>query len=621
MHQPKSFRFQLRFFALLFIYTCCCTFSLYLAYYLRYDFIIPEDVQIERWESLIWFIPFELLLLYMFGQFNGLLSYFRLPDLYRIFSAFTIASTTLLFLWFLFGGNYVPPRGVILADYILSILSITIFRVALRIYRERFLNSKSHTHTAQRVAIIGAGDVGATLVADLLMRRSLGMRPIIFLDDNRKKIGSHIHGIPVVGTPDNLEAIKNAYMIDKVILALPSSASQRIRKITESARALNIKAELVPSWHDIASGRIKASRIRSVELEDILGREPVKLDSEHIRDLLKSKSVLVTGAGGSIGSELCRQIAAKTPNKLILVEQSEGQLFQIEQELIEDGYKGIIFAVVADILDEPRMNHIFKQYQPSIVFHAAAHKHVPMMEYQPHEAIKNNVLGTDILTRLAAKFHVERFVFISTDKAINPTNVMGATKRMAEIITQSNQCLPDNKTNFMAVRFGNVLGSSGSVIPIFKKQIAAGGPITVTHPEVTRYFMTIPEAVGLVLQCATQGNGGEIFILDMGQPMKIVDVARQLAELSGFKPEVDIEIKYVGLRPGEKLFEELLYNKEEVTSTNHPRILRLKSQPQAHAAIQATATWIRDDLYHFSANDLKKRLQDFVPEYSPFIDQ
>lgn len=243
------------------------------------------------------------------------------------------------------------------------------------------------------------------------------------------------------------------------------------------------------------------------------------------------------------------------------------------------------------------------------------------MEYQPHEAIKNNILGTEILTHLAAQYHVERFVFISTDKAINPTNVMGATKRMAEIITQLKQCLTDNKINFMAVRFGNVLGSSGSVILIFKKQIAAGGPITVTHPEVTRYFMTIPEAVGLVLQCATQGNGGEIFILDMGQPMKIIDVARQLAELSGFKPKVDIEIKYTGLRPVEKLFEELLYNKEEATQTNHPRIMRLKSPEQSLETVQAKATWIRDDLYHFPANDLKKRLQDFMPEYSPYIDQ
>jgi FlaA1/EpsC-like NDP-sugar epimerase len=350
-----------------------------------------------------------------------------------------------------------------------------------------------------------------------------------------------------------------------------------------------------------------------------LGREPVKLETENIRSILEDQVVMVTGAGGSIGSELCRQIAAFNPEKLLLVEQSEVQIFQIEQELIGLGYDGAFVPLVADILDYPRMNSIFEQYRPQVVFHAAAHKHVPMMENSPGEAVKNNSLGTAQVAELALEYEVKRFVLISTDKAINPTSVMGATKRLAEIFLQSLGASQPSVTKFMAVRFGNVLGSSGSVVPIFNKQIAAGGPVRVTHPEVTRYFMTIPEAVGLVLQSAAQGEGGEIFVLDMGKPVKIVDLARQLIELSGLKPDVDIEIEFTGLRPGEKLYEELSHASEDCVPTDHPKIMRFISRPTPLGVVREQFRELTQTLHLAEPDQLKILLLKAVPEYKPHV--
>jgi FlaA1/EpsC-like NDP-sugar epimerase len=329
---------------------------------------------------------------------------------------------------------------------------------------------------------------------------------------------------------------------------------------------------------------------------------------------------MVTGAGGSIGSELCRQIANRAPKRLVLVDHCEVQMFQIEQEMISLGHGSIVLPFVSTVLDVERMEWILQTYKPTIMFHAAAHKHVPMMEHQPVEAVKNNTVGTYQLARLATEHGVQRFVLISTDKAINPTSVMGCSKRMAEIAVQSLQQLPENQTNFCAVRFGNVLGSSGSVIPTFKRQIAEGGPVTVTHPEVTRYFMTIPEAVGLVLQAATQANGGEIFVLDMGQAIKIVDVARQLIELSGFQPEIDIEIKYVGLRPGEKLFEELQHKGEQFVETEHKRIYRFVAQPATPGQVEEWMQRLKQNLVPGQRNQVKQFLTQVVPEYTPYLE-
>jgi FlaA1/EpsC-like NDP-sugar epimerase len=377
----------------------------------------------------------------------------------------------------------------------------------------------------------------------------------------------------------------------------------------------------VPSLDQLASGPVRVSELRSVEVQDLLGRERVELDMAEIRVALEDRVVMVTGAGGSIGSELCRQIAAYHPRKLILLERSEPQAYQIEQELIRHGHKDRVVTVVADILNRARLRQVLATHRPHAVFHAAAHKHVPLMEHQPGEAIQNNAVGPLQLAEAAIEQGVERFILISTDKAINPTSVMGASKRLAEMCIQGLQDAHPDKTRFMAVRFGNVLGSSGSVIPTFQRQIAEGGPVTVTHPDMTRYFMTIPEAVMLVLQSAILGRGGEIFVLDMGQPVKIVDLARNMIELSGLKPDEDIEIKFVGLRPGEKLHEEISREQENLLPTTHQKILRFVGPRVSLSEIRAVLGELEQNLAEADTARFKLRLKKAVPEYCPYLNR
>ncbi len=613
-------------------YSILLVASFYLSYQLRFDFNLerngPGWAGKERW-YLLWVVPMELLALYAFGQFRGFLSYFRTPDLLRVFGAFATVTVVLVGMWIVppqgiipFTHYEMPPRAVIVANLLVSTMAVTAFRVGLRLYRERYLSGHADAKAAnlRRVAIVGAGDSGATVAADLMAKRGLGLKPVVFLDDDENKHGHDIHGVPVAGTPDRLAAICEAYEIEQVVIALPARAHRRVREVISLAKSLNLITEIVPSMWDLASGRVQASQIRPVELEDLLGRDPVSLDSDQIREMIQERVVLVTGAGGSIGSELCRQIANRTPQRLILVDHCEVQLFQIEQEMIGLGHGSIILPFVSNILDHERMAWILQTYKPTVVFHAAAHKHVPMMEHQPVEALRNNSLGTYQLARLASQYQVHKFVLVSTDKAINPTSVMGCSKRLAELGLQAQQQAPGNRTVFCAVRFGNVLGSSGSVIPTFKRQIAEGGPVTVTHPEVMRYFMTIPESVGLVLQAATQAEGGEIFVLDMGQPIKIIDVANQLIELSGFRAGIDIEIKYVGLRPGEKLFEEIQHKGEQFAETAHPRILRFTAQPPSAEQAQEWMRQLEARLRPGQRNEVKQFLTQLVPEYTPFLE-
>jgi FlaA1/EpsC-like NDP-sugar epimerase len=364
---------------------------------------------------------------------------------------------------------------------------------------------------------------------------------------------------------------------------------------------------------------VKVSQLRNVEVQDLLGRDRVELETENIRLILSDRVVMVTGAGGSIGSELCRQIATYNPRRLLLLDRSEPHVFQIEQELIGLGHREKIVPLVGDIMDRARMEQVFATHHPAVIFHAAAHKHVPMMEHQPGEAIKNNSLGTAQLAELSLEHGVDRFILISSDKAINPTSVMGATKRLAEVYIQALFAAHPGQTKFMAVRFGNVLGSSGSVIPLFHKQIAEGGPVKVTHPEMTRYFMTIPEASMLVLQSAMQGTGGEIFVLDMGKPVRIVDLARQMIELSGLKPDEDIQIEFIGVRPGEKLFEEISHTGENIVSTSHSKIHRFVSQPADVGQIRKTLHALEVRLHATEAGELKLRLRKAVPDYAPYL--
>ncbi len=592
----------------------------YLAYGLRFDFELSRFDLDSILGICVWSVGIKLGFLIVFRHFAGLLSYFSVPDLKRLFYAVSLSSLMILFIRLIGQGSFLPPRGVILIDFLITFLSIAGLRLGIRLARARFsgVNGRAN-RKLKHVGIIGAGDVGASLARDLMSKRGLGLQPVVFFDDDAKKWRSRVHEIPVAGAPESIQAQKLEFDLDMVIIAMPSAPAKRIGEIVRVLQQSQIKFETVPSMDQLATGQIKVSQLREVEIQDLLGRDPVVLETDNIRKILKEKVVMVTGAGGSIGSELCRQIASFHPHRLLLVEQCEVQAFRIEQEMIELGYTGLILPLVADILDEPRMRSLFQRFRPQVLFHAAAHKHVPMMEAQPSEALKNNSLGTALMCDLALEFKAERFILISTDKAINPTNVMGASKRLAEIYLQSLHSTIPGLTKFMAVRFGNVLGSSGSVIPTFKNQIAAGGPVKVTHPDVTRFFMTIPEAVGLVLQSGAQGSGGEIFVLDMGEPIKIVDLARQLIELSGLQPEVDIEIEYVGLRPGEKLFEEISHKGENLTPTTHPKIMRFVSDPASHEIARKMLDNLLVDVHETEPAQVKLRLQKVLPEYRPFL--
>ena len=613
LHRPA-----VRVLALGMIYNTVFLVCLWLAYELRFDFDVPDRFEPNLIAIACVVLATKLFCLFLGNQFDGLLSYFSTPDLKRMVLACTGATLLIALFRAGWGLRFAPPRGVILTDYVLTLAGLAATRLTFRHMRLRAYRHISRNGSdLSRVAIIGAGDSGAALARDLLDKPWHGMVPIAFFDDFRYHISS-MHGIPIAGQPEEIGANRDKFRIGEIIIAMPSAPAKRIREIVEIVRALGLPCRTVPSLGQLATGRVSVSTLRPVQIEDLLGREPVEIESAAVQEIIAGRCVMVTGAGGSIGSELCRQILSYGPGTLLLVERSEPQLFAIEQELNAGHSDGKIVPIIADIGNRDRMESIFRRFQPEVIFHAAAHKHVPMMEAQPAEAIRNNVFGTAQLAELAIAHGAGRFVLISTDKAVNPTSVMGATKRMAEIYVQSLLTRPHD-TKFMAVRFGNVLGSSGSVVPTFTRQIHTGGPITVTHPDITRFFMTIPEAVSLVLQSAALGKGGDIFMLDMGKPVKIVDLAKQMIELSGFIPFEDIDIVFTGMRPGEKMHEELSHSRESVSATKHPKILRLNSEPQHHtfvrAAVEEIAAALSND--ESEADPLKLVLARAIPEYTP----
>jgi FlaA1/EpsC-like NDP-sugar epimerase len=602
------------------LYTTGLAASLWLAYDLRFDFSVGPAAAQERLNVLLWLVPLQLVLLTLFLQLSPLLGYFSTPDLARMFYALVISAVMAMGMWLALGTPYAPPRSVIVMDLVLSLVGLSGANLAMRRMRETLASSKKAGNgPRRRVAIIGAGDAGATLAQELFLKPGYGLNPVAFFDDNSHKWFSRVHGIRVLGPPEQIVREARRLDIQEAIIAMPSGPASRVGEIVHILRQSGLPCRTVPSLEQLANGQVRASQLRNVEVQDLLGRDRVELETENIRQLLRGRVVLVTGAGGSIGSELCRQIASYEPKRLLLVERSEPHAFQIEQELIRSGWGQLIVPLVADILDAGRMNEIFARYTPQVVFHAAAHKHVPMMEHQPGEAIKNNSLGTAQLAETAREFGVERFILISSDKAINPTSVMGVTKRLAEMYVQALNAAHPDKTKFIAVRFGNVLGSSGSVIPVFQRQIAEGGPVKVTHPEMTRYFMTIPEACMLVLQSAAQGAGGEIFVLDMGKPIRILDLACQMIELSGLRPNEDIKIEFTGMRPGEKLFEELSHKQENFVPTAHQKIFRFVSEPLRLEVIRKRLDSLRNQLHSKEANALKLMLHDCVPDYSPWL--
>ena len=607
-----------RFMVLLLLYALELSASLWLAYALRFDFLVAPNYQQERFFVFLWLVPLQLVLLGAFRQLNTLLAFFSTPDLVRMFQALSIPSLVAVAVWLGWGQGYAPPRGVIVLDFVLALVGLSGIRLGLRTLRESAsAPCNGNGYHKKRVGIIGAGDAGALLAHELSLKRGYGLEPVAFFDDDKNKWHSRVHGIAVAGPPERLLESNGKFGIEEVIIAMPSASAKRIGEIVRILREARLPCKTVPSLDQLALGQVKVSQLRNVEVQDLLGRERVELETFNIRNVLLGKVVMVTGAGGSIGSELCRQIVSYHPKLLVLLERSEPSLFQIEQELIGLGHGVRVIPLVGDILDRPRMKHIFSMFQPQVIFHAAAHKHVPMMESQPGEPVKNNTLGTAQLADMAMAFGVEQFILISSDKAINPTSVMGATKRLAEMYIQSLSAAHNHRTKFMAVRFGNVLGSSGSVIPLFQKQIAEGGPVKVTHPEMTRYFMTIPEASMLVLRSAALGSGGEIFVLDMGKPVKIVDLARRMIELSGLKPDEDIQIEFIGVRPGEKLFEELSHEGENFVPTAHSKILRFVSAPCELPYVQNILADFTKRLDHAGAEELKRMLRKVVPEYAP----
>jgi FlaA1/EpsC-like NDP-sugar epimerase len=509
-------------------------------------------------------------------------------------------------------GLKTPAESICMADMFATIMFLALLRMAIRLYFEAFRPGEADR--LKRLLIVGAGNAGEALLREIQRMPIAQYEVIGFIDDDPIKQGTNIHGIPVRGTVEQLPKICEDQNIEEIAIAMPEATHHQRRRVVQVFdKGTKIRFRTVPSLTDIASGKLRVSQIRDVSINDLLGREAVELDLDLIEAFLKDKTILVTGAGGSIGSEMCRQVCNFSPKLLLLIEQAENPLFYMEQELNKQFADIPVKAVVCNITDKMRVEEIFETYKPQVVIHAAAHKHVPLMELNPGEAIKNNITGTITVAEAANNYGATNFVMISTDKAVNPTSIMGSSKRIAEMYIQDLS--RTSKTHFVTVRFGNVLGSEGSVVPIFKKQIAEGGPVTITHPKMKRYFMTIPEASQLVLQAATMGKGGEIFVLDMGEPVKIEDLARDLITLSGFKPGEDIEITYTNPRPGEKLFEELSIEGEDMQRTRHPKISIWKNKPMDRDTLRAGINELATIAQTQNYDEIVQKIKELVPEY------
>ncbi|GAA0083811.1 nucleoside-diphosphate sugar epimerase/dehydratase [Clostridium sp. CTA-7] len=506
------------------------------------------------------------------------------------------------------------PLNVCVIGTMISCILVLGYRVLYRVYRRTLLYVPyKYSKDQQRVMIVGAGSAGTMIINEMFARRNLKLNPILLIDDTEFKKGKRISGIKVEGNRNDIIRLAEEREIDTIIIAIPSIDNENKRQILEICKKTNCKVKIIPGIYEIISGEATVSKIKDVELEDLLGRDPVVLDNKGISNYLNNKVVLVTGAGGSIGSELCRQISQFGPKLLILFDIYENTVYDIQNEL-NSNYESLnIKVLIGSVRDYERLDEVFNKYKVNVVFHAAAHKHVPLMEDSPKEAIKNNVFGTLNLVKKSHEYSVEKFVLISTDKAVNPTNVMGATKRLCEMIVQSYNTI--SNTEFVAVRFGNVLGSNGSVIPLFKNQIKNGGPVTVTHKNITRYFMLIPEAAQLVLQAGGFANGGEIFVLDMGKPVKIYDLAIDLIKLSGLEPHRDIKIKITGLRPGEKLYEELLMSEEGLVNTAHNKIYIGRPTFDSIDKLECKLRELESILKENDENIVKEKMKQIVPTY------
>jgi len=596
---------------------------------LMLSFLVLNDMQLPaRWfvkdypRYLPLFITIKLVVFGLFKQYRGWWRYVGISDLLGILRASLVSTIIIVALWFAIVPHIGLLRtnlpaiekvdGVVMADMFSTILLLAGLRMVIRLYYEEFRTVAGSR--LKRFLIVGAGNAGEALLREIHRMPTAQYEVIGFIDDEPIKQGIDIHGIPVLGTVEQLPKICADRNIEEIAIAMPSASHQQLRRVIQVCQGAKIRFRTVPAITDIASGKFRVSQIRDVDINDLLGRQVVQLDQDSIEAFTKDKVILVTGAGGSIGSEMCRQLCRFSPKLLLLLEQAENPLFYIERELQRQFPAVRLEGIICDITDKLRVERIFEKYKPEVVIHAAAHKHVPLMELNPGEAIKNNVVGTRVVADTADCFGTANFVMISTDKAVNPTSIMGSSKRIAEMYIQDLS--RTSQTHFVTVRFGNVLGSEGSVVPIFKKQIAEGGPLTVTDPQMKRYFMTIPEASQLVLQAATMGKGGEIFVLDMGEPVKIVDLAKELITLSGFRPGEDIEITFTNPRPGEKLFEELSIEGEDMQRTRHPKIRIWQNIPMDRDKLRAGIDELVTIAQQQNYSEIVQKIKELVPEYT-----
>lgn len=595
------------------------------SFYLRFEEGIPLDYYQTYYHTAIGGTILYLAVFYVFGLYNRLWQYASTGELLSIIYAVSVGTggtVAAVYFYGLSNAATLPyirmPHTAAVLLWLAMVFLIGGSRFIWRILQENTVDR--HVPGSQKqVLIVGAGDAGVLAARELKNRNFRDGRPVGFIDDNHSKQKLQLLGIPVLGTRSDIPRIVKGHNVDEVIIAMPSASGESVREIVQICEKSGVVLKIMPGVYDIISGDINVNPIRQVQVEDLLGRDPVSVDLEEVAGYVAGETVFITGAGGSIGSEISRQIARFNPGKMVLLGHGENSIFDIEQELRSE-HPGIDYITeILDIKDREKVFLIFNRYKPGVVFHAAAHKHVPLMERNPEEALKNNIVGTQNLAEAADEVKVKTFVSISTDKAVNPTSVMGATKRTAEMLIQSLDLR--SQTKFVAVRFGNVLGSRGSVIPTFKRQIAQGGPVTVTHPDMVRYFMTIPEAAQLVIQAGAMGRGGEIFILDMGKPVKIVDLAKDLIRLSGFEPDVDIKIQFTGIRPGEKLYEELLTAEEGVTSTKHSRIFVAKPNGIDVKRLEELTHIIRERGSYLTRDEVIELLQTVVPTFRKKVEK
>ncbi|HQI73954.1 MAG TPA: nucleoside-diphosphate sugar epimerase/dehydratase [Smithella sp.] len=602
--------------------------ALCLSYWLRFEFSFTNIDVVHPFRLLPWIIPLKFVIFYVLGLYKGMWRYTSLKDFWLLVQACFLSTGMVVMIILVVDRFEGYSRAVFIMDGFLTLFFTGGSRLAIRSFYALRANQMTTDYFSpdapvKKILIIGAGDAGEKMLREIRDNYRLNYDVVGFVDDDPAKQGMTIHGVKVLGTVARLPKILQRESVEQILITVPSATGEQVRHIVEACQRCNVPYKILPGIGELIDGRVSVKLLRDISYEDLLGRSPVQLNVNDIRNYLNGKTILITGCGGSIGSELCRQVIKYQPDKIILLDSSEFNLFQIQMELQNEHDFHHGEAILGQVQDEAFMDNVFQKYRPDVVFHAAAYKHVPMLEKNPWQAVFNNIMGSMVVMEKAVQYKVDRFVLVSTDKAVRPANVMGASKRVAELIMQ---CQQGNGTRFMAVRFGNVVGSSGSVIPLFRRQIEMGGPVTVTHPEVKRFFMTIPEAAQMILQAGTMGNSNEIFILRMGTPVKIADMARDLIRLSGKEPDVDIKIVYTGLREGEKLYEELITVGEDIQPTVHRKVMVLRSndffdgikdQREAGKKLHDKIEELKALAGRYDATGIKMKLREIVPEYTP----